>query len=236
MRCALLDPDPHSLLDAIHLVRDQGHDCHRFDDVQTFKEAFLRETYDLAVLAWPACERDLLHWLRHDHDIKIPLLVIADLAQEAQVIQALQSGADEFLCRPLRAREFAARLFALLRGQYQYQNEASRALGAWSVHPALRMVRYQGIPILLTACEYALAKLFFANHGRVLSYAHITEELRRSGTKITLRSLRTHISRLRLKLHLSKVSGLRLAAISKIGYRLESTTEAVRRLPPAERA
>jgi DNA-binding response OmpR family regulator len=224
MRCALLDSDHAGLLEASRLVEAQGHDCHGFTEVWAFQEAFLRDTYDAALLAWPLARHlDLLGWLREDHGIRIPLLVISDHAQEAQVVLALQAGADGYLTRPLRPREFGARLQALLRGQYQYQADAEQALGPWVLNAEQRTVSYCGNAIALTACETVLVKLFFSNVGRVLSHVHITDELRRNGTGITLRSLRTHISRLRLKLNLCDATGLRLAAISKAGYRLEPT-------------
>ncbi|MEO8599609.1 MAG: helix-turn-helix domain-containing protein, partial [bacterium] len=78
-----------------------------------------------------------------------------------------------------------------------------------------------GALIALTKKEFDLALLFFRNINRPLSRATILESVWSSNIEIPSRTIDTHVSRVRSKLHLRPENGFRLTPVYSYGYRLE---------------
>ena len=73
----------------------------------------------------------------------------------------------------------------------------------------------------MTQKEFSLALLFFRNIGRPLSRAYIHESVWVRENDVPSRTMDTHVSRVRNKLHLRPENGFRLVPVYSYGYRLE---------------
>ena len=134
--------------------------------------------YDLLVLDLRLPGMSGLEVLRtlRDRGTTTPILVLT--AQDAVdfKVQALRSGADDYVTKPFAFEELLARVRALLR-RGRGAAEPVLRLEDLSLDPATRLVVRGGRRISLTAREYALLEYFLRNTGRVLTRPMITQHV-----------------------------------------------------------
>jgi len=151
-----------------------------------------------------------------------PVLFVTARDAEEDVVLALQAGADDYMSKPLRRNELLARVTALARRARSGANEQQLPDSSpFTFDLETHSLALDGRPIDLTEREFELALFMFRNAGRVLSRGHILEML--WGVQqpdVQTRTVDTHISRLRKKLHLGGDSGWLLTAVYQHGYRL----------------
>lgn len=225
MRIAALDDEPNQL-ELIRLTMEGlGHECHGFAEGKALLRALRQETFDLLVLDWslpdmagPAVVRSIREELLN----RIPILFVTNRREEADMVEGLGVGADDFMPKPIRVGELSARTQALLRRAYPAQHETEVVFGPYHFFPHSRMLHVNGEPLELKHREYELALFLFQNMGRLLSRDHLREAVWGQGPEAPSRSLDTHISRLRTKLDLRPNNGFLLSAIYGLGYRLEA--------------
>jgi DNA-binding response OmpR family regulator len=165
---------------------------------------------------------DVVRSIRHELNSRLPILFVTDKRDEADMVEGLNAGADDFMVKPTRAGELEARVNALLRRSYPAQHEMELVFGPYHFYPPSRVLKVRGVQVELKNREYELALFLFQNVGRLLSREHLHEAVWGLGIEALSRSLDTHVSRLRTKLDLRPANGFLLLAIYGLGYRLET--------------
>lgn len=229
MRVAALDDDATQLELIQRTLASMGHDCHGFTDSRSYLRSLRRESFDLLVLDWQLPDisgLEVLRWARENLHERVPVLFITNRSAEADVIEGLAAGADDFMVKPIRVGELIARVKALLRRAYYQQTPNELAFGRYKFDVAGAQILVDGAPVVLKQREFDLALFLFQNMGRLLSRKHLLEAVWGIEAEVSSRSLDTHVSRLRTKLGLHPEHGFRLAAIYSVGYRLESIATA----------
>ncbi len=158
-------------------------------------------TWDLVLLDWWLPGRDGLDLLRafRTRDRSTPLLFLTARDQVRDRVLGLDTGADDYLCKPFDLEELLARVRALVRRR---DGNAGTILsyGDTTVDLATQRVERAGRPLDLTAKELALLVYFLRNPDRVLTrtriYDHVWDE-RHDGLSNTLG---VHVMDLRRKL------------------------------------
>lgn len=145
---------------------------------------------------------------------KIPVLILTARDSVEDRIRGLDTGADDYVVKPVDLDELAARLRALVR---RSRGEAAPALkvGELSLDPAARTVIYRGKPVELKAKEFNLLQELVLNAGRVLSREQLEERLYVWGEEVESNAVEVHIHHLRRKL----ASGL-IRTVRGVGYML----------------
>ncbi|RYF81779.1 MAG: response regulator transcription factor [Comamonadaceae bacterium] len=225
MRIAALD-DESSQLDLIrHTMEGLGHECHGFEDGRSLLRALRQESFDLLILDWTLPDMagpTVVKVIREEMLSRLPVLFVTNRREEADMVEGLGVGADDFMVKPIRVAELAARVQALLRRAYPSLHETEVVFGPYHFYPHSRTLRVHGELLELKHREYELALFLFQNMGRLLSRDHLRESVWGQGPDASSRSLDTHISRLRTKLDLRPSNGFLLSAIYGLGYRLEA--------------
>jgi DNA-binding response OmpR family regulator len=185
---------------------------------------------DLLVLDWmvPGISgMDVLHWVRERMGRTLPVLFLSAKVREEEMVTALQAGADDYVVKPIRRRELVARVEALWRRAYpeDSRNVTRLAVGRYVVDLRQRMVSFDGREIELTPKEFDIASVLFRNVGRIMSRELLFRLIWGRGIDGVSRSLDTHIYRLRNKLKLGEVTGVRLRSVYTHGYRLEAVED-----------
>lgn len=201
------------------------HECHPYTEGKALLQAMRRQTFDLLILGWNLPDMkgpEVVATIRGDLNSRLPILFVADKPGEADMVEGLNAGADDFMARPARAGELEARVNALLRRSYPAQHETELIFGPYHFYPPSRVLKVRGVQVELKNREYELALFLFQNLGRLLSREHLHEAVWGLGIEALSRSLDTHISRLRTKLDLRPANGFLLLAIYGLGYRLET--------------
>lgn len=225
MRVALLDDDEHYLGAIASTLSDAGFTCHAYSLSKDLLFDLKRESFDLLVVDWLLPDISGLEVLRHVRShggMTPPVLFITARDSESDVIEALESGADDYLVKPVRPGELTARVKALLRRALP-QPESDRVfeLGPFKLDTRTLEVWREGLPVELTQKEFQLALLLLRNVGRPLSRGHIREMVWGRGSEVPSRTMDTHVSRVRTKLELRPEAGFLLAPVYSYGYRLE---------------
>jgi DNA-binding response OmpR family regulator len=230
MRVAVLDDDQAQLDLARQTLETMGHDYHGYTDGKALLRALRRETFDLLILDWqvPVLSGiEVMRWARENLEERIPILFVTNRSAEADVIEGLTAGADDFMVKPIRVGELTARVNALLRRAYHQKDSGEFTIGRYRFDPATLQIRVGDESITLKQKEFDLAVFLFQNIGRLLSRKHLLEAVWGIEADISSRTLDTHVSRLRGKLGVVPENGYRLAAVYSIGYRLEAVNPAM---------
>jgi two-component system response regulator RegX3 len=224
MRIALLEDhqDQSDLLAT--WLRSDGHVCHPFGQGAEMIRVAQRETFDMFLLDWEVpgmSGAEVLTWIRANIAEAVPVLFVTARQREEDIVHALSKGADDYMVKPLRKLELLARVAALARRGRPRNEEDMINFGRLSLDVRARQVRLDGEEVLLTQKDYDLTLFLLRNVGRLLSRGHILEAVWGRSAEINTRTVDTHISRIRGKLHLTPENGWRLSAVYQHGYRLE---------------
>ncbi len=152
----------------------------------------------------------------------MPIIVISARSEDSDKIEALDSGADDYLTKPFSVEELLARLRATQRrlaisasqiGGSVFQN------GALTVDYAAGCAYIDGEELKLTPIEYKLLVLLSQNIGKVLTHTFITGKVWGSSMENDIASLRVFMATLRKKLEGSDKAQYIQTHIG-IGYRM----------------
>ncbi|MNT39613.1 Transcriptional regulatory protein QseB [compost metagenome] len=164
----------------------------------------------------------------------VPIMMLGSDSCEDRLVDALDAGADDYMCRPLSHRVLLARIAALRRrvtGERLRQGLVVRA-GPYQLNSVGRFATLRDERIELTPKEFDLAMLLFSNVGRVLPNSRIEQTVWRHELPPLSRALAGLISRLRKTLRLGMENGVTITVVYAHGYRLDVLEEgASPRLP-----
>ncbi|MXN77167.1 response regulator [Burkholderia sp. 4701] len=225
MSILLVEDDPAQASVVEKVLRTSGRDVCWVSDGERAVQVLKSKPVELVVLDWqlPAINGlGVLHWIRANLGNEPAVLFLTARALEADIVAALEAGADEYIAKPCREVELAARINALLRRHSRDRScvEPTR-VGAYVFNPAMRTVTCRGEIVDLTMKEFALANCLFENLGSVVSRDLLATLAWGRTLGGTSRSLDTHIYRVRQKLELRPENGFRLSAVYTHGYRLD---------------
>ncbi len=231
VRIAVLEDDQEQSALLNEWLTGAGHVVTVYGDSPQFLRQALRETYDLIMLDWMLPQMsgiEVLKRVRQSGKNYTPVIFITARDSEADVVEALDAGADDYMSKPVRYRELLARVAALARRADGGRPATDLPECApYEFDTQKKCVRIGGEEVELTHREFDLALFMFRRAGRVVSRGHILESIwGMHGTEINTRTVDTHMSRLRKKLHINEDNGWRLSAIYQHGYRLERTGDA----------
>lgn len=161
--------------------------------------------------------RDLRSWS------DVPILVLSARSNEKDKIQALDTGADDYLTKPFGVGELRARARALLRRQNR--SEAASPLfefGEVKVDLSRRIVTRAGAPVHLTPIEYRLLCVLLANTGKVLTQRYLLREVWGPSSVESNHYLRIYVGHLRQKLEVDPTQPRHIQTETGVGYRFQS--------------
>ena len=154
----------------------------------------------------------------------MPIIVISARSEDADKVEALDAGADDYLTKPFSVDELLARLRVALRrlnteGQTA-QESAVYENGSLSIDYAAGCAYLSGEEIHLTPIEYRLLCLLAKNTGKVLTHNYILKEIWGSYTASDVGSLRVFMATLRKKLQAGDDTQPYIQTHIGIGYRM----------------
>jgi two-component system, OmpR family, response regulator RegX3 len=207
-------------------VHEMGHATAQFTTGGAFLKAYPDAGFSLFLLDWalPDIEGiELVRRLRSDGHIDAPIILCTSRDGEADIVEALDAGADDFVVKPVRRHELTARIAAALRrATLPPTDNGVLSFPPFSIDQANRVFHIDDARIDLQNREYELALLLFQNLNGVVPRAHIIQSLWGSEPMETSRSLDTHVSRIRRKLGIAAERGFILQTVYGLGYRLQT--------------
>jgi two-component system KDP operon response regulator KdpE len=149
-----------------------------------------------------------------------PIVILTVQDSEAEKIEALDSGADDYVTKPFNSGELLARLRAALRRADKGRvEEPVLSFGKLTINLAARLVTRENQAVKLTSTEYALLRLFVQHVGKVLTHRQILREVWGPEHEKKTEYLRVYVQRLRDKLEADPDSPVFFQTETGIGYR-----------------
>lgn len=210
MRILIVEDDPllgDGLLRGLTL---SGHAVDWFGTAADADHAMRMVRYDAVVLDLGLPGEDgmtlLARWREQGRQTPVVVLTARDGVESR--IGGLDTGADDYLVKPVELDELAARLRAVTR-RAAGMPEPVWKHGPLEYHPSGRKAYWKGQPVDLTGREAALLELLLANPHRVLTRDFIREKLHDWDSETESNSLEVHIHHLRRKIDPRLVRTLR---------------------------
>lgn len=160
--------------------------------------------------------KQLREWAR------MPIIVISARGREADKVEALDAGADDYLTKPFGVKELLARMRVALRHAAANGGAPEPVLQLGNVQLDLqkREVKRDGKDVHLTPIEYRLLVLLAQHAGKVLTHGHILKEVWGPGSAQQTHYLRVYMAQLRQKLEADPARPKLLITEPGVGYRL----------------
>jgi two-component system response regulator RegX3 len=151
---------------------------------------------------------------------RTPIIVVTALTSEIDAVVSLELGADDYVTKPFRLRELAARIRAVLRRASAVPpptRDTVLAHGTLRLDPATREMKVADSPVALTRKEFDLLEVLIRGAGRVQPRVRLLEEVWGDDYYGDSKTLDVHIKRLRDKLG----QAVTITTFRGVGYRLE---------------
>lgn len=140
--------------------------------------------------------------------ITLPVLVLTARDAVPDRIKGLDTGADDYVVKPVDLDELAARLRALVRRAHGQPQELLQVQDV-QLDPAARTVQRAGEPVALSTREFDLLHALLLNAGRVLSRDQLEQHLYSWGQEVDSNAVEVHIHHLRKKLGAALIQTVR---------------------------
>ena len=154
----------------------------------------------------------------------MPIIVISARSEDADKVEALDAGADDYLTKPFSVDELLARLRVALRRLHVQQPAGGESAvyenGSLRIDYAAGCAYLNGGEIHLTPIEYKLLCLLAKNTGKVLTHNYILKEIWGNYTASDVGSLRVFMAMLRKKLQAGNDAQPFIQTHIGIGYRM----------------
>jgi two-component system OmpR family response regulator/two-component system response regulator QseB len=201
MRILLAEDDP-LLGDALQAgLRQRGFDADWVKDGIAAQTALHTGTFAAAVLDLGLPRLEGMELLRRERarGSKLPILVLTARDAVEHRVRGFDTGADDYVVKPVDLDELAARLRALVR---RSRGEAAPVIevGELRLDPSARTIEYRSRRVELKAREFDLLQELMLNAGRVLSREQIEERLYAWGEEVESNAVEVHVHHLRRKL------------------------------------
>ena len=165
----------------------------------------------------------LVQEVRKSHSL--PILIVSARHQEAQKIQALDAGADDYLVKPFSVGELLARIRVALRHRGTSLSAAvtRHTLDDLDIDLASRLVTVRGQTVHLTPTEFNLLARLVRSAGRVVTHRQLLGDV--WGAEFTEHThyLRLYMGQLRAKIEQDPAEPRYLLTETGVGYRLASS-------------
>lgn len=152
----------------------------------------------------------------------VPIVVVSARHQEAQKIQLLDAGADDYLTKPFSVAELLARIRVALRhrGTALAAAVTVHALDDLRVDLAAHTVTRDGEPVHLTPTEFNLLARLVRSAGKVVTHRQLLADVWGPEYTEHLHYLRLYMAQLRAKIERKPAEPRHLLTETGVGYRL----------------
>jgi DNA-binding response OmpR family regulator len=226
-RHALIVEDDNDICELVRIVLraedftvDFAHDGNQGLDMASTRP------YSLIILdvmlpgldGWEICRR-----LRDNLATRsIPIIMLTAKSQETDKVHGLDAGADDYLTKPFRPREFLARVNALLRRSVYYnQPDEVLQFGNLIIHPQNYKAFVGDSEIMLTPKEFELLHVLSSHTGRTLTRELLLEQVWGYDYLGGTRTIDEHVKRIRHKIAQADPLHTYIQTVWGVGYRLE---------------
>jgi DNA-binding response OmpR family regulator len=200
----------------------EGHRVTAVADGLAALEAAADRPYDVVLLdialgAGPT-GHDVARLLRSRRDV-VPIIMLTALDSEADAVQGLESGADDYVTKPFGLAELRSRIRAVLRRAHGRVVEGGLTIGPVALDRELRRVEVNGRAVRLTFSEFELLACLMGRPGRAFNRQELLRTIWGDSAYRDPRAIDVHIRHLREKLEEQPEQPSLILTVPGTGYR-----------------
>lgn len=203
----------------VDFLQPEGYELIEAADGKEALELYQKEHPDLVLLdvmmpgydGWTVCRE-----IRRES--AVPIMMLTAKGEEIDQLFAYDLGVDEYITKPFSPKILVAKIKALLR-RVQKEQEVQKIEDGVSIDQDARQVVLDGKNIDLSPTEYKLLTYLVSNAGKALSRRQILNKVWNYDYYGDLRTVDTHINRLRIKLG---DKGKYIQTVRGYGYRYDA--------------
>lgn len=205
----------------IDFLKPEGYEIVEAGDGKEALEKYRSEHPDLILLdvmmpgydGWTVCRE-----IRRESTV--PIMMLTAKGEEIDQLFAYDLGVDEYITKPFSPKILVAKIKALLRRVQAEEEQPQAAAEGVSIDRDARQVVIDGKNVDLSPTEYKLLNYLMTNAGKALSRRQILNKVWNYEYYGDLRTVDTHINRLRIKL---SDKGYVIKTVRGYGYRYEAS-------------
>jgi len=201
----------------------EGHQVTAVPDGHAALRAAADRTFDVVLLDVALGEgptgHDVARLLRARRDV-VPIIMLTALDSEAEAVQGLEAGADDYVTKPFGLAELRSRIRAVLRRVHGRVVEGSLAVGNVSLDRELRRVTVDGEPVKVTFSEFELLGCLMSQPGHAYNRQELLRAIWGDSAYRDPRAIDVHIRHLREKLEERPELPTLILTVPGRGYRV----------------
>ena len=155
----------------------------------------------------------------------VPILILTVRSDESDIVKGLEWGADDYVIKPFRQKEFLSRIKLITRRRGAIAEGAPQVCGQLQFEPSTGQLFHGGREIKLTPTEVSIISHLMRNVGRVVTHSRLAEAVWGVDYPDAADSLRVHIRRLRTKLESDPSDPRIVLTRAGMGYMLAKPEE-----------
>ena len=232
---AVIDDDRNLLTSVTIALESEGFDVRAHGDAVEGLQDILRRPPDLAILDIKMPRMDgleVLRRLRRQSDL--PVIFLTSKDQEADELEGLRHGADDYVSKPFSLRLLIERIRAIMRRNLQPNETEPNSPTVETLEPALErgalvldMARHtctwNGAEVILTVTEFLLLKSLALRPGLVKSRNQLMDAAYDDQTYVDDRTIDSHIKRIRKKFRSVDPAFAQIDTLYGVGYRFNQS-------------
>lgn len=174
------------------------------EDFQYIMVTFKEEEPQLIIIDIQLPAFDGFHWCREIRAVSnVPILFLSSRDHPMDMIMAMQMGADDFVQKPFHTEVLVAKVQALLRRAYNYQETQQSDIEKWNgaeIHYDRAIVHYKDKQVELTKNELFILKVLVKAKGQIVSRDELMRKLWDDERFVNDNTLTVNVNRLRQRL------------------------------------
>ncbi len=147
------------------------------------------------------------------------IIILSVQKSEADIVEALDNGATDYLTKPFRTGELLARIRSVIRRNQTIDSSSLLNFGDLSIDLLAHTVTLANEQLKLTLTEYNLLVLLARNEGKVLTHQFILKEIWGISHQTETQYLRVFVAQLRKKIEAIPTQPTHILTESGVGYR-----------------
>ncbi|MEY2684326.1 MAG: hypothetical protein RJA09_1470, partial [Pseudomonadota bacterium] len=142
----------------------------------------------------------------------VPIIMVTARVDEIDRLLGLDTGADDYICKPFSPREVVARIKAVLRRSHGQPTASVSNRGLW-VNAAHHKIEWQHTTLPFTPVEYRLLAMLLSRPGHVFPRAKLLDHLHDDLRDVSDRAIDSHVKNIRRKLEQTGITTVTITSV-----------------------